>query len=310
MAGSTLRPAPAGSGGTIKVLGERVGLTGNARLDASGGAGGGTILVGGNWQGKGPEANASATHVGSGVVLDASATGQGDGGTVVVWSDGHTTYHGQTNARGGANGGDGGKVEVSGKGTLDFQGGADLTAARGKTGSLLLDPGFLTVGTVADLNGDSTQGDDLVDNVFAADFGSASSQITATRVATLLNTADVTLQSQFTINFTAPLTVPAGGAATTLSLQSADITIGAPMTLNNASLTATTTPTFTTQQITLNSAVTSNNSVSLTSPTITFNAPLTATNVSLSTTGTRLAERRRHRQRHQPGPGRQRHSST
>ena len=196
------------------------------------------------------------------------------------------TYYGQINARGGANGGDGGKVEVSGKTTLDFQGGADLTAARGKTGSLLLDPGFLTVGTVADINGDSTQGDDLVDNLFAADFGSASSQITATRVATLLNTADVTLQSQFTINFTAPLTVAAGGAASTLSLQTADLTIGQPMTLNNASLTASTTPTFTTQQITVNAAVTSNNSVSLTSPTITFNAPLTATNVSLTTNGT------------------------
>ena len=275
-----------GQGGMIKVLGDRVGVTGNAKLDASGGAVGGTILVGGNWQGKGPEANASSTYVGGGVVLDASATGQGDGGTVVVWADGHTNYFGQANARGGASGGDGGKVEVSGKASLDFQGGADLTAARGKTGSLLLDPGFLTVGTVADLNGDSTPGDDLVDNVFAADFGSASSQITATRVATLLNTADVTLQSQFTINVTAPLTVAAGGAATTLSLQTADLTIGAPMTLNNASLTATTTPTFTTQQITVNAAVTSNNSVSLTSPTMTFNAPLTATDVSLSTSGT------------------------
>ena len=193
---------------------------------------------------------------------------------------------------------------MSGKATLDFQGGADLTAARGKTGSLLLDPGFLTVGTVADLNGDSTQGDDLVDNVFAADFGSASSQITATRVATLLNTADVTLQSQFTINVTAPLTVPAGGAASTLSLQTADLTIGAPMTLNNASLTASTTPTFTTQQITVNAAVTSNNSVSLTSPTITFNAPLTATERLVEHHERhRLAERRRRRQRDQPGPG-------
>jgi hypothetical protein len=271
-----------GQGGTIKVLGDRVGLTGGARLDASGGAGGGTILVGGNWQGQGPEANASAAYVGSGVVLDASATGRGDGGTVVVWSDGHTAYSGQADARGGATGGDGGKVEVSGKGTLDFQGGADLTAPRGKTGSLLLDPGNLTVGAVADLNGDSTTGDDLVANVFAGDFGLANSQITATRVATLLGSADVTLQSQFTINVTAPLTVAAGGAATTLSLQTADLTIGAPMTLNNASLSATTTPTFTTQQITVNAAVTSNNSVSLTSPTITFNAPVTATNVSLA----------------------------
>ena len=276
----------AGQGGTIKVLGDLVGVTGHARLDASGGSGGGTILVGGNWQGKGSEQNASKAYVGSGVVLDASATGQGDGGKVVVWADGNTSYHGQANARGGAAGGNGGKIEVSGKGTLDFQGGVDLTAPRGKTGNLLLDPAFLTVGTVADVNGDATTGDDILANVFLADFPGASSQITASRVALLLDTASVTLQSQFTINVTAPVTVAAGGAATTLSLQTADLTIGAPMTLNNASLTASTTPTFTTQQITINFPVTSNNSVSLTSPTMTFNAPLTATNVSLSTSGT------------------------
>ncbi|HZV93745.1 MAG TPA: filamentous hemagglutinin N-terminal domain-containing protein, partial [Caldimonas sp.] len=41
------------SGGTIEVLGERVGLMNEARLDASGSAGGGTVLVGGNRQGNG-----------------------------------------------------------------------------------------------------------------------------------------------------------------------------------------------------------------------------------------------------------------
>ncbi|HEX2603815.1 MAG TPA: filamentous hemagglutinin N-terminal domain-containing protein, partial [Oxalicibacterium sp.] len=41
-------------GGSIKVLGNKVALTGNALLDASGDAGGGTINVGGNYQGKGP----------------------------------------------------------------------------------------------------------------------------------------------------------------------------------------------------------------------------------------------------------------
>ncbi|MGZ5733666.1 MAG: two-partner secretion domain-containing protein, partial [Caldimonas sp.] len=273
-----------GRGGTIKVLGDLVGATDGARLDASGGTGGGTILVGGNWQGKGAEANASNTYVGSGVVLDASATGRGDGGKVVIWADGRTTYRGQTNARGGANGGDGGRIEVSGKDTLRFEGGADLTAPRGKTGNLLLDPQNLTVGNVADVDGLPPTGDDLIANVFAGDPG-ANSQVTAARVATLLNSASVTLQSQFTLTVSAPVTVAAGGAATTLSLQSADMTIGAPMTLNNASLTANTTPTFTTQQITLNAAVQSNNSVSLTSPTITLNAPLTAPNVTLTSAG-------------------------
>jgi filamentous hemagglutinin family protein len=195
-----------GQGGTIKVLGDLVGVTGHAKLDATGGARGGTILVGGNWQGKGPEANASSTYVGSGVVLDASATGQGDGGTVVVWADGHTNYFGQVNARGGVNGGDGGKVEVSGKATLNFQGGADLTAAHGKTGSLLLDPQFLTVGTVADLDGNGTPGTTWSTTSRWGSRCQQSDHGDARRDA--LNTADVTLQSQFTINFTAPRRCP------------------------------------------------------------------------------------------------------
>ena len=40
-------------GGTIKVLGDKVAIAGTATLDAGGQAGGGTVLVGGNWQGKG-----------------------------------------------------------------------------------------------------------------------------------------------------------------------------------------------------------------------------------------------------------------
>ena len=50
-------------GGAITVLGDKVGLFGNALLNDSGDAGGGTVLVGGNFHGAGPEANASITTV-------------------------------------------------------------------------------------------------------------------------------------------------------------------------------------------------------------------------------------------------------
>src|SRR5688572_16695249 len=40
------------TGGTIKVLGDKVTLTSSALIDASGDVGGGTVLVGGNWQGQ------------------------------------------------------------------------------------------------------------------------------------------------------------------------------------------------------------------------------------------------------------------
>src|SRR5688572_17218011 len=55
------------TGGTVKVLGDKVGLFGSASIDASGDAGGGTVLIGGNFQGKGPESNASRTYIGSDV---------------------------------------------------------------------------------------------------------------------------------------------------------------------------------------------------------------------------------------------------
>ena len=49
------------TGGTVKVLGQYVGLFNSSKIDASGDAGGGTVLVGGNYQGKGPEQRAHAT---------------------------------------------------------------------------------------------------------------------------------------------------------------------------------------------------------------------------------------------------------
>ena len=275
-----------GHGGTIQVLGDRVGLTGQARLDASGAAGGGTILVGGNQHGAGPQQNASETYVGSGVVLDASATAKGDGGTVVVWSDDHTSYAGQLQARGGAAGGNGGNAEVSGKQTLDFQGGADLGAPHGAAGHLLLDPSTLDIGTVANVNGDGTTGDDLPGNtLLASDFGGAASQITAARVASLLAAGNVSLASSISLGVSAPLTVAAGGAATTLTLASGNITIGAPMTLNNASLVASTTP-ITSPSIDVNAPVSSLAGITLTAPTVTVGATGTLNANTMALSGT------------------------
>ncbi|HTZ80825.1 MAG TPA: filamentous hemagglutinin N-terminal domain-containing protein, partial [Stellaceae bacterium] len=57
------------TGGTIKVLGDQVALTSTASLDASGDAGGGTVLVGGNFHGAGPEQNASTTTISAGAVI-------------------------------------------------------------------------------------------------------------------------------------------------------------------------------------------------------------------------------------------------
>ena len=127
-------------GGTVKVLGEKVGLFDGARVDASGSAGGGVVLVGGNFQGKGPEPNAKRTYVDANARITADATKSGDGGRVIVWADEVTGFYGDITARGGSESGNGGFVEVSGKKNLDFRGKVDLSAANGSLGTVLLDP--------------------------------------------------------------------------------------------------------------------------------------------------------------------------
>ncbi|MEX2138898.1 MAG: tandem-95 repeat protein [Pirellulales bacterium] len=138
--------APGGVGGRIEVLGPVVALLDSAVINASGDAGGGTVLIGGDFQGHNPEIpNSQYALVTAGCRIHADALVEGDGGTVVVWSDLNTHFYGHATARGGSTAGDGGLVEVSGKENLTFRGSADLTAANGLMGTLLLDPLDITI---------------------------------------------------------------------------------------------------------------------------------------------------------------------
>ncbi|MCX5657022.1 MAG: hypothetical protein NTZ48_02145, partial [Candidatus Omnitrophica bacterium] len=126
-------------GGTVKVLGEYVGLF-DSSIDASGDVGGGTILIGGNLQGKGPEANAVRTYVSQDAIINADAITNGDAGKVIIWSDEATRFYGSISAQGGIEGGNGGFAEVSGKENLTYRGLTNLGSLNGETGTLLLDP--------------------------------------------------------------------------------------------------------------------------------------------------------------------------
>ena len=127
-------------GGTLKVLGNDIVLRG-ATLDASGDAGGGTVLVGGDRHGQNAAVpNAKNASVNFASTLKADAKLNGDGGKVVVWSDGKTVFNGQASARGGAQGGNGGFIELSGKETINFGGFATAGAPNGNAGMLQLDP--------------------------------------------------------------------------------------------------------------------------------------------------------------------------
>jgi len=133
------------TGGTVKILGQYVGLFGGSSVNVSGDAGGGTALVGGNFHGTGLEQNASMTYVDSNATINADAIRAGNGGQVAVWSDNGTKFFGNISARGGAQSGDGGFVEVSGRDKLTYAGLTDLRAPNGNVGTLLLDPTDITI---------------------------------------------------------------------------------------------------------------------------------------------------------------------
>ncbi|MBW4548622.1 MAG: CHAT domain-containing protein [Symplocastrum torsivum CPER-KK1] len=132
------------TGGTIKILGDKVGLF-SADVNASGARGGGTVLIGGDYQGQGTVPKATQTLVSDDSVITADALRHGDGGQVVVWADDFTRFYGNISARGGAASGNGGTVEVSGKELVIFTGLVDAGAAMGESGTLLLDPKNITI---------------------------------------------------------------------------------------------------------------------------------------------------------------------
>jgi filamentous hemagglutinin family protein len=135
-------------GGTIEVTGEQVALFTGAKLDASGDSGGGTVLVGGDYQGKNTEIyNSRTTYVDKDASINVDAKNNGNGGKAIVWADNTTRYYGKISAKGGANSGNGGFVEVSGKQNLDFIGKVDLSASNGLGGRFLLDPTNITLNT-------------------------------------------------------------------------------------------------------------------------------------------------------------------
>ncbi len=137
--GSIEAKSDSGTGGTVQVLGDRVGLFDAAKIDASGSNGGGTVLIGGDFQGKGDVPTASRTYVSSDSVIKADATENGDGGKVIVWADEITRFYGDISARGGAEGGDGGFVETSGK-YLEVGNTPDTSSLNGIGGTWLIDP--------------------------------------------------------------------------------------------------------------------------------------------------------------------------
>ena len=202
--GTVTASSKTGRGGTIHILGERVGLFGKTVVDASGDSGGGEVLVGGDYQGANPAVNnAKQTVVSAQSRINVDATGSGNGGRAVVWADGSTDYRGEISARGGSLGGDGGFVEVSGKQGLAFDGFIDTSAINGRVGSILLDPDNILIQTAPGANDGNVGG--TAPNIGFGDNAGTDYVIGVAVLEALVG--DITLQAEVDITLQAGATL-------------------------------------------------------------------------------------------------------
>ncbi|EAO6409562.1 filamentous hemagglutinin N-terminal domain-containing protein, partial [Salmonella enterica] len=145
-AGQLLADSAGGRGGDISVEGQNIHLAAGSLTSATGSTGGGRVRVGGGWQGKDQTLrNASGVVMDTTATVDVSATQHGDGGTAVLWAEDYTDFRGTVRATGGAQSGNGGRVETSSHRNLQAFGQVDASAARGQGGEWLLDPTDVTI---------------------------------------------------------------------------------------------------------------------------------------------------------------------
>ncbi|MEM9009113.1 MAG: filamentous hemagglutinin N-terminal domain-containing protein, partial [Cyanobacteria bacterium P01_F01_bin.86] len=227
-----------GTGGSIDVVGDRVGLL-NATLDVSGTNGGGQVRIGGEYQGQGDIPNADQTHVDSSTTIAADAIVRGEGGRVIVWADDITQFFGTITAQGGSTSGDGGFAEVSGKESLRYDGQVFLSAPAGATGQLLLDPGIVLIGANGDDDSLLTAGNPGDPIFIAENQGGTNStfQISTGQLVTTLTTSDVTIAAAQRIDLTQAL--DASGTDNDLTLNAPDINLFNDLILGSGDLTLT-----------------------------------------------------------------------
>lgn len=226
-AGSATTATGAGNGGEIQVLGGQVGLMRNALVDVSGQTGGGTVLIGGDYQGKNLAVmNAEQTFVDKDAVIKADAIVSGNGGKVIVWGNKTAQVYGSIFARGGALFGNGGFVETSGH-HLDVAGiRVNAGATKGSNGKWLLDPENILV---------SSDGAQTRDQVSAfSSLAGADTQIGAPLLSNA--TTDVILQARNDITFYSSVNIAAAGIGLTAQAGN-NINVNASITTNGGAVT-------------------------------------------------------------------------
>lgn len=132
--------APGDRGGSVVITADEIELSSTSYITADGNNGGGTINIGGDYQGSGILPTSRQVRSAAGSRTTADAIEDGDGGRIIYWADDSTVFDGLITARGGALSGNGGFVETSGKANLGVAGKVDVSAAQGEGGLWLLDP--------------------------------------------------------------------------------------------------------------------------------------------------------------------------
>jgi len=191
-------------GGDIEISGKHIQLADNSDIVASGATGGGTVHVGGEWQGGGEMPQAETVSMNEGASIDASATQNGDGGEIVLWSDvgnqaSHTRVAGTLKAEGGSQSGNGGRIETSGH-TLSIKDSTQVStkAAQGDAGEWLLDPQDFTI---------AASGGDISGATLSANLGSGNVSVLSSSGGTSgsgdINVNDTVSWSANTLTLTA-----------------------------------------------------------------------------------------------------------
>ena len=150
--------------------------------------------------------------------LDASASANGDGGTIKVV--GQTThFNGTASAKGGSQSGNGGSIETSGH-VLDVAGAKiDTSAAHGNTGTWTLDPYNVTISSGSTANNSANggsptdtytpSGDDSVINAGELETALATSDVVVTTSGGGSQDGDITVASALTWSSAHTLTLNA-----------------------------------------------------------------------------------------------------
>ncbi|MBW0450098.1 beta strand repeat-containing protein [Paraburkholderia phenoliruptrix] len=190
-----------GAGGTVVLSGDRVGVFGNASIDASGDTAGGKVIIGGDSLHK-LDGTSAAGLLQDGVTF-ANFT-QVDAGASINAGSAH---------------GDGGFVETSGH-SLSVQGTVNAAAPNGKAGQWLIDPTDVTISTGADssYSGSVTGGfsggsntSATVNNATISNALSAGTDVTITTASAGTATGNIVQQAGADI-------VKTGGGAANLTL--------------------------------------------------------------------------------------------